>query len=183
MATLPGRVHLELVLRCCDIFRSHPYAFSLDGSCQCLILSGNSETESQLWMRQIRDVLWPRAPSVWLRSGNWVIFASTAHLFTRPLGQANLHEMWEGPCQRPCQITHDGRNSIIIFYAFFGRRFLVVERSLPMQMKVDAKGYQTKGERLTRFMWIMGRGPWIITSSIPTRSIKIHIIIILLSAP
>eukprot|EP00093_Oithona_nana_P008737 08737.XXX_90840_84600_1 [CDS] Oithona nana genome sequencing. len=38
--------------------RSHPYAFSLDGSCQCLILSGNCETESQLWMRQIRDVLW-----------------------------------------------------------------------------------------------------------------------------
>ena len=52
-------------------FRSHPYAFSLDGSCQCLILSGNCETESQLWMRQIRDVLWPRAPNsvLWMRTG------------------------------------------------------------------------------------------------------------------
>ena len=56
-----------------DIFRSHPYAFSVDGSCQCLILSGNSETESQLWMRQIRDLLWPRAPSIWLRTGNWIL--------------------------------------------------------------------------------------------------------------
>ena len=49
--------------------RSHPFAFSLDGGCQCLILSGNSETESQLWMRQIRDLLWPRVPTIWLRTG------------------------------------------------------------------------------------------------------------------
>ncbi len=57
--------NLDFVL----IFRSHPFAFSLDGGCQCLILSGNSETESQLWMRQIRDVLWQRTLTIWSRSG------------------------------------------------------------------------------------------------------------------
>ena len=39
-------------------FRSHPFAFSVDGNCQCLVLSGNTETESQAWMKHLRDLLW-----------------------------------------------------------------------------------------------------------------------------
>ncbi|CAB4058163.1 unnamed protein product [Lepeophtheirus salmonis] len=38
--------------------RSHQYAFSIDGSGQSLMLSGSSETDSYLWMKSIRDVLW-----------------------------------------------------------------------------------------------------------------------------
>ena len=39
-------------------FRSHPFAFSIDGNCQCLVLSGLTETESQSWMKHLRDLLW-----------------------------------------------------------------------------------------------------------------------------
>ncbi|TRY70079.1 hypothetical protein TCAL_16375, partial [Tigriopus californicus] len=49
--------------------RSHPFAFSIDGSTQCLVLSGNSETETQQWMKHIRDLLWPRSSpsSLWTK--------------------------------------------------------------------------------------------------------------------
>ena len=54
--------------------RSHPFAFSIDGNCQCLILCGNSETDSQLWMKELRHFLWPKnnlmaaaQPNFWLR--------------------------------------------------------------------------------------------------------------------
>ena len=49
-------------------FRSHHFAFSIDGGSQNLVLAGGSETESQNWIRHIRDLLWPRStPS----SGGW----------------------------------------------------------------------------------------------------------------
>ena len=55
-------------------FRSHPFAFSIDGNCQCLILCGNSETDSQLWMKELRHFLWPKnngtpQSSYWLEEG------------------------------------------------------------------------------------------------------------------
>ena len=57
-------------------FRSHPFAFSIDGNCQCLILCGNSETDSQLWMKELRHFLWPKtnvttptATTYWLEDG------------------------------------------------------------------------------------------------------------------
>ena len=56
--------------------RSHPFAFSIDGNCQCLILCGNSETDSQLWMKELRHFLWPKTnvttpttSNYWLEEG------------------------------------------------------------------------------------------------------------------
>ena len=61
------------------VFRSHPFAFSIDGNCQCLILCGNSETDSQLWMKELRHFLWPKnngtpQSSYWLEEGMHIYY-------------------------------------------------------------------------------------------------------------
>ena len=45
-------------------FRSHHFAFSIDGNAASLVMSGSSETETQQWMQHIRDLLWPRSAAV-----------------------------------------------------------------------------------------------------------------------
>lgn len=61
------------------VFRSHQFAFSIDGGVHSLILSGSSETDSQLWMRHIRDLLWPRsnpsqATNLWPKQGKIITY-------------------------------------------------------------------------------------------------------------
>ena len=53
------------------IFRSHHFAFSIDGNAASLVMSGSSETETQQWMQHIRDLLWPRSAAVNAATTAW----------------------------------------------------------------------------------------------------------------